>query len=110
MKKGSTSEILVNELVTRIVTNYSPQKIILFGSYAYGEPGEDSDLDILIIKETNERFIERYTTIRRILTDSKRKVPLDPIVLTPDEIARRVAKGDQFILEIIERGKVLYAA
>lgn len=89
---------------------HSPQKVILFGSYVYGNPRPDSDIDLLIIKETSERFIDRWVAVRHILSDPKRMVPLEALVLTPQEVSRRLAVGDQFLAEIMEEGEVLYAA
>lgn len=100
----------VDVLCRTLVAEYSPSKIILFGSHAGGNPTEDSDIDLLIIKETNDRFLDRSRSVRRILSGKHKYIPLDPIVLTPDEIEGRLAIGDQFIGEIIAKGKVLYAA
>ncbi|MFN3476885.1 MAG: nucleotidyltransferase domain-containing protein, partial [Candidatus Methylomirabilales bacterium] len=66
--------------------------------------------DLLIIKETSERFIDRWVTVQRILTGTHRALPVETLVLTPQELEKRLAIGDQFIAEIVERGKVLYAA
>jgi predicted nucleotidyltransferase len=96
--------------VEKLVANYAPEKVILFGSYAYGDPRPDSDIDLLIIKETSERFIDRWVTVRRILSDPKRRFPLETLVLTPQEVSQRQAAGDQFVEEILRRGEVLYAA
>ena len=101
---------LVHEMVEKLVKQYAPQKVVLFGSYAYGRAHSDSDIDLLIIKETSERFIERWVTVRRILSDPQRKVGLDILVLTPREISERIDRGDQFVEEIVKKGKVLYAA
>lgn len=84
--------------------------MVLFGSYAYGTPRPGSDIDLLIVKETSKRFIDRWVTVRRILSDPKRTLPLEVLVLTPQEVSRRLAMGDQFVAEILEKGKVLYAA
>ncbi len=100
----------IQEIVRRLITEYAPQKIILFGSYAYGHPDEDSDIDLLIIKETPERFLDRMDTVRRLARGTHRFIPFEPLVFTPQEIERRLKIGDQFIAEIIERGEVLYAA
>ena len=100
----------IQAILERLVAEYAPQRVILFGSYAYGTPGPDSDIDLLIIKETPERFIDRWVTVHRILTGTHRSLPLETIVLTPKEVARRLAVGDQFIREIFEKGQVLYAA
>lgn len=65
---------------------------------------------MLIIKETNKRFIDRWIEVRRIISDSTRRIAIETLVLTPQEISERLACGDQFIAEILEKGKVLYAA
>ena len=105
-----TAEQEIERIVSRIVEKYRPLKVILFGSHAYGTPREDSDIDMLIIKDTPDRFIDRFVAVRRLVADSTRRLPFDPIVLTPSELERRLAIGDQFIQEIVTRGKVLYAA
>ena len=109
-ERRSSPNELIRRIVRRITEEYAPERVILFGSYASGSPGPDSDIDLLIIKDTPERFIDRWTTVRRILSDPKRKVPVDTIVLTPEELSQRLRIGDQFIAEIVEKGKVLYAA
>jgi len=99
---------LISNLVQRIVSGYRPERIILFGSYAYGRPDEDSDIDLLIIKETSERPIDRRVTVRRIAYDASRGIPISPLVLTPSELAQRLKSGDAFLKEIVTRGQVLY--
>jgi len=99
----------ISRIVEKIITDYAPQKVILFGSYAYGDPNLDSDIDMLIIKETSERFLDRWMMIHRIITGLHRSLPVEPLVLTPQEVENRLAVGDQFIVEILEKGKVLYA-
>ncbi len=107
-----TAEInqLTDQIVDKLRAHYQPEKIILFGSFAEGSPQSDSDIDLLIIKETDERFIDRWSTVRRILSDSSRKVALETLVLTPKEISERLARGDQFLAEILQKGRVLYAS
>ena len=101
---------VIGDILRKLVAEYAPQRVILFGSYAYGNPRSDSDVDLLIIKETSDRFIDRWVTVRRILSDAKRSLPLDTLILTPQEVAHRLAIGDQFVAEVLERGEVLYAA
>jgi predicted nucleotidyltransferase len=98
----------LQDIVRRLRAGYTPQKVILFGSYAYGNPRPDSDLDLLIIKGTPERFIDRWVTVRRILSDPARTTPLETLVLTPQEVSSRLAMGDQFLAEIMENRGVLY--
>ena len=100
----------LDKIVKQVVAAYQPEKIILFGSYAYGEPGADSDLDLLIIKQTDERFIDRWTNVRKMVSDPERSIPFEPLILTPRELEERLARGDQFMEEIMTKGVVLYAA
>ena len=76
---------------------------------AYGEPNDDSDIDLLVVKETTESPLERRLHVRRLVADPRRRIPFSPLVLTPDELSRRLAAGDVFYQEIMRRGKVLYA-
>ena len=101
---------VVQRMLRKLVAEYAPQKVVLFGSYAYGTPGPDSDIDLLIIKETPERFLDRWITVQHILTGTHRTFPVETLVLTPQEIEKRLAIGDQFIAEALEKGEVLYAA
>ena len=110
MTTSRDTRTLIQTIVNKLVAEYAPTQVILFGSYAYGTPGPDSDIDLLIIKETSERFIDRWVAVKHILTGTHPSVPLEAIVLTPDELARRLAIGDQFIKDIFNKGEVLYAA
>jgi len=92
--------------VERIVQELQPEKIILFGSYAYGTPSPGSDVDLLVIMETEESSKERSWAVSRLLIP--RPFPVDILVRTPQEIQRALAKGDFFIREIIAQGRVLY--
>ncbi len=101
---------VIQEILDKLISGYAPQEVILFGSHAHGDPRSDSDIDLLIIKETSDRFIDRWVTVRRILSDPRRTVSLETLVLTPQEVSRRLAIGDQFLAEIMEKGKILYAS
>ena len=101
---------LITELVEKIKVGYEPERIILFGSYAYGTPDRDSDIDLLVVKATAARPIDRRVVVRKMVSDPERRVPLEFMVLTPKEVRDRLRIGDQFLQEIIERGEVLYAA
>lgn len=100
----------IGDILHKLLAGYAPQKVILFGSYAYGNPRRDSDIDLLVIKETSERFIDRWVSVRRLLSDPSRTLPLEGTVLTPQELSARLDIGDQFLKEIIDQGKVLYTA
>jgi predicted nucleotidyltransferase len=100
----------IQRILEKLLVGYAPEKVILFGSYTHGTRRPGSDIDLLVIKETPQRFIDRWVTVRRLLSDPTRLVPLDVLVLTPKEVAERLAAGDQFVAEIVEKGEVLYAA
>lgn len=104
---SKTVDEALPEVVERIVQNLQPVKIILFGSYAHGSPSPDSDVDLLVVMESDERPVARSAQVSGLLRP--RPFPIDILVRTPEEIEHRLEIGDQFIREIIEKGKVLYA-
>ncbi|OGW61637.1 MAG: hypothetical protein A2V83_01715 [Nitrospirae bacterium RBG_16_64_22] len=110
MTTDQKTENVIHEVIRRIIAKYQPKRIVLFGSHAYGSPGPDSDIDLLIIKETKERPIDRRVAVRKIISDPSRRTPIEILVLTSDEIQARREIGDQFIEEIMTGGEVLYAA
>ena len=95
----------VYELCDRIVQNFHPQKVILFGSYAYGAPTEDSDVDMLVIMPFEGRAVQKAV---EILLATNPHFPIDLLVRTPDQIKTRVEMGDFFLREITKKGRVLY--
>ena len=96
----------LEEVKKRIVEAFDPHRIILFGSYAYGQPTPDSDIDLLIVMESDERPAARAMQVSRLLRP--RPFPMDILVRTPGEIQHRLEIGDYFIREVLERGRVLY--
>ncbi len=104
------SEREIETIVKQIADQYRPLKVILFGSHAWGQPTDDSDIDLLIVKDTAERFIERWVAVRALIADPGRRVPVEPIVVTPEELERRLARGDQFFRQILAKGRLVYAA
>jgi len=91
----------------QIVRRFHPERIILFGSYAYGDPSPDSDVDLLVIMRFEGSSREQTARIR---THIDTPIALDLIVRTPDQISQRLAMGDFFMEEITKQGKVLYEA
>src|SRR5438128_11714064 len=94
----------IRQLAQQISERFQPDRIILFGSYAYGEPEEDSDVDMLVIMPAKNESSQR----RRIRSAIEYHFPLDLIVRTPETLRWRLEEGDWFLQEIVERGKVLY--
>ena len=110
MASTKEAQTVIQRMVEKLRKGYAPQKVILFGSYARGTARPDSDIDLLVIKETSERFIDRWAQVRRLLSDPQRTIPLETLVLTPQEVTQRLAIGDQFMETILREGTVLYAA
>jgi HEPN domain-containing protein/predicted nucleotidyltransferase len=96
----------IQEVVDRVVEGYAPERIILFGSHASGTSREDSDLDLLIVKETDDRPLDRRMSVERLLLD--RSFPLDIHVYTPEEMRRLFSLSDPFMEEVLAKGKVVY--
>lgn len=99
---------MLSEIVEKLSDEYEPLKIILFGSYAYGNPNDDSDIDLLILKNTDERRVDRFVLVKRIIYNPDHKIPVSPLVYTPEELEKRLIMGDDFIKEIIKKGVTLY--
>jgi predicted nucleotidyltransferase len=95
----------IEEKVRPIIEKYRPDKIILFGSYAAGNPTPASDVDLLVIMNTERSTLELAAEVSSAV---KHSFPMDILVRTPQEINRRLQYGDFFIRDIMETGKVLY--
>ena len=94
----------IDSIVSQVIKNYRPEKIILFGSAAHGEFTEDSDIDLLIVKNTEQPFTERLRELYRTLDYN---IALDILVYTQDEIDKYRPQS-YFIQDIFEKGIVLY--
>jgi predicted nucleotidyltransferase len=95
------------ELRDRIAAEFQPQRIIMFGSYAYGTPAEYSDVDLLVIMRYVGSGLRKAV---EILNRVNPRIPVDLVVRTPEEIQKRMKANDFFLTEIIRRGRVLYEA
>ncbi len=95
---------VIRAYARRVADHFQPDKIILFGSYAYGTPHEDSDVDILVIMPARNQLDQAV----RIDLACEPCFPLDLIVRTPKNMAWRLEEGDSFLREIVAQGKVLY--
>lgn len=94
----------INSIKNQLIKKYKPQKIILFGSYVYGQPTQESDVDLLIVAETDKKFHERVREVRTLLPKDR---PFDLIILTPSEYQKARMKN-ALLLEIESKGKVIY--
>ncbi len=102
--------IEIDKIKELLISKYQPQKIIMFGSFAWGKPDKDSDLDLFIIKNVSQPRPKREQEVYRLLMRyfSDRKLSVDIIVHTPQETDERFLLGDPFIKEVINSGKVIY--
>lgn len=94
---------IINNIINQLKT-YQPEKIILFGSYAYGQPNQNSDIDIAVIKSTKDSFHERQRKARLLIRTT---VPIDIFVFTPEEF-KKGSKSNLFVKEIAKMGKIIY--
>ena len=96
----------IQQLVNEIAENYKPEKIYLFGSYANGTPTKDSDIDLFIVKETNERWIDRRVAVRRSIKNYISA--MDIIVYTPKEIEEAMGYVVNIGKIAVNTGKLMY--
>ncbi len=97
----------IEALARRIAEQFQPQKIILFGSYASGNPTPDSDVDLLVVMDFDGRNPHKAT---EIWLATRPRFPVDLMVRKPAELHARLERGDVFWREIMEKGQVLYEA
>jgi len=105
--RKQVSQKAIAGVVRQIAEKFHPQKIILFGSYARGNPQPDSDVDLLVVMETPLKEMQQAV---RICLSIDYHFGLDLIVRTPRTLKERIAMGDSFLCEITADGKVVYEA
>lgn len=95
----------IRSFVDHVVREFRPRRVILFGSYAYGRPTEDSDVDLMLIMSHQGSSAKAATRVRLACP---RSFPMDLVVRTPAEVRRRIRMGDQFVREVTSKGIVLH--
>ena len=98
----------IETYAAEVAKEFRPLKIVLFGSYAYGNPTEDSDVDLMVILPKDDsglRNRERAVAIRSAIP---KPFPLDLLVRDPEDIAWRLEEGDCFLQDVFSKGRVLY--
>jgi len=106
IRSSCSAPISLKESLPNLLRPFHPHKVILFGSYAYGTPHKDSDVDLFVIMDSDESTHARIVKVTKVA-----KVPflsMDIIVRTSKEVQERLAIGDFFVIEILEKGRVLY--
>jgi predicted nucleotidyltransferase len=96
----------INEIVDRIANKFNPDRIILFGSYAAGNPHNDSDIDLLVIRDTDLPIHKRSFDIQKSLIGSM--IPMDILVYTQKEFEQEKQEKNSFISSAIKTSKILY--
>jgi predicted nucleotidyltransferase len=97
----------IRNVTRQIVQQFHPQKVILFGSYAYGQPTKDSDADLLVVMDTDESPLHMAAEIAAAI---EHPFPLDIVVRTPVEFASGVHRRGVFATEVATKGITLYEA
>lgn len=104
-KRKRIPQKAIDQVVKQIVEKFKPQKIILFGSYARGNPRPESDVDLLVVMDTPLKEVQQAIQISQ---EIDYRFGLDLIVHTPEYLAKRVKMGDWFLRDVLQEGKVLY--
>jgi len=97
---------VIKTLVSHIVAQFNPEMIILFGSYAYGNPRPESDIDFLVVMDTPEGELETSVAIKKSLPPHA--FGIDILARSSAVIKKRQAQGDWFLREVVAKGKILY--
>ncbi|MBW7917683.1 MAG: nucleotidyltransferase domain-containing protein [Anaerolineae bacterium CFX3] len=104
-KRDRIPQAAIDDVARQIVEKFHPIKVILFGSYAYGTPRRESDVDLLVVMETDIREVQQEILI---LKNIEHRFGLDILVKTPKTFNERIEAGDSFLKEIVQKGRVLY--
>lgn len=103
----SSANQTIQEITRRLVAEFAPEKIVLFGSHAWGHPDENSDLDLLVVvPESDQPAPRRAARAYRCLREVP--IPLDILVKTREEVERTRHVPASLIHEVLERGRLLY--
>ena len=97
----------IQALCEGIIQGFNPEKVVLFGSYANGQPDESSDVDLLVIMPCTGKAARLAAKITAHLRPG---FPVDILVRDPMTLKHRLSLGDPFLQELMDRGRVLYAA
>jgi predicted nucleotidyltransferase len=108
MQRANAKKVL-QDIVEVLKEKYSAEPIVLFGSRAHGVPDEGSDIDLLVVKDSEESPYRRTVAVRKLISPLRTGFSVDVLVITPNELQARLAAGDQFLEEIYSKGEVLYA-
>jgi predicted nucleotidyltransferase len=106
LPSGRVPRAAIRRYVDQVVAKFHPEKVILFGSHAYGRPNSDSDVDLLVVMPAYDMTNQAIRIDRAV----DAPFPLDLLVRTPQYLAKRISWNDWFLREVVEKGIVLYEA
>jgi predicted nucleotidyltransferase len=92
-------------VINRIIRRYRPKKIIVFGSFARGDVHQGSDLDLIIIKNTKQKFLRRMDAVLDLCDG---EIAVEPLIYTEAEFKKMLGEGNDFLETVISEGKVVY--
>lgn len=108
MDRQSEVRSLIRRIVDLLARRYDPERVVLFGSVVSGSMDEESDVDLLIVKDTPLPFHRRGSEVRALLRPLRLSLPMDIIVLTPGELDAQLRGGNIFLETILREGEVLF--
>ncbi len=94
----------LRSIAIELKDRYQAERVVLYGSHSRGQAGPDSDVDLLVVAATEEKFYDRMATVLGLVRTTRRGLPISPLVLTPTEVRERLERGDIFIRDILENG------
>lgn len=109
MPTAEERQAFVREAVRKLREEAGAERVVLFGSQVQEAADRHSDVDLLVVVDSEEPHLERWLRIRRLIAGPRQRVPFDLVVLTPDELEEKLERGDPFIEQILERGRTLHA-
>ena len=98
----------IRQAARRVALWVHPEKVILFGSHAYGKPTWDSDVDLLLVIKNGSRKARQTALLKASAALDPRPFPVDLLVKSRSQIESRISQGDFFLQDIMENGRVLY--
>lgn len=105
-RNGNISMKEIRTIAKRIAEKFDVEKIILFGSYAYGNPARGSDIDLLVVMKTKKSHYDVRYQIYSLLADFE--TPLDVVIRNPEQVRSVFHSRDWFLQDIVSKGRVVY--
>jgi len=105
---GAALESYLSAITSALVQTFSPERVVLFGSFARGDQNRASDVDLVVIASTPLPFCDRIGQALASCYGTSKRLPVEVLVYTPEEWERMVAAGRSFVALVMREGRVLY--